>query len=147
MEETTIDELSEVLQAELDEDVGLISQVDDNTLIVETGLNRWNEYFVKEVCRITIENTTGNFGVSFDEDIDRFDGFTATIKKNSNNPRMYILLFGKYIGLSPSVISSYLKDAPKKSDNPVDKAIETIQKASADTGNPISEQVLRDRLL
>lgn len=147
MEETTTDELYSVLQGEISADVDSISQIDDNTLIVETGLNRWNEYFVKEICRIIIENTTGGFGVSFDEDIEGFNGFTATIKKNSDNPRMYILMFGKYIGLSPSVISSCLEDAPEESDNPVDTAIDTILRVSIDTGKTVSEQELREKLL
>lgn len=147
MDETTTAELASSLRDELRGDVDTIELIDEDTLIVETGLERWNEYFVKEICRVIVENTTGEFGVSFDEDVDGFNGFTATIVKDSDNPRMYILLFGKYIGLSPSVISSCLEDAPENADNPVETAIDSITQLSIDTGKTVSEQELRHKLL
>lgn len=139
--------MSEILEDEIGEDVQSIKSVDEETIVIETGLDGWNEYFVKEICRVMVDNSSGKFGVSFDEDVDGFDGFTATIREGSNNPRMYILLFGKYIGLSPSVISSCLEDAKEESERPVDDAIDTILEVSIDTGKAISEKSLRDELL
>lgn len=97
-------------------------EIQDQALLVVSIFEEWNEIFIDQVVGAVKDLDTDTlYGVSYAEGIPPYDDkFCMTVEIEPDNPRKYSLLYGRIIGLTPTLVATMTEELPEESDDPVE---------------------------